>query len=54
MPMYTWKCEECGDEEHVVRKVQDIEVPPDRECICGKCKWCRVMCAPQNRWRFND
>jgi predicted nucleic acid-binding Zn ribbon protein len=31
MPMYVWNCQVCGKQYDVIRKVHDIEVPPNEE-----------------------
>ena len=50
MPMYTWKSSCCGEEVQVIRKVADIEVPPqpdEAKCKCEAPRWERRLCAPK-------
>lgn len=48
MPTYLWKCRNTGEEVTVIRRVVDIEVPPDPtegECSDESHDWERQMCA---------
>jgi predicted nucleic acid-binding Zn ribbon protein len=53
MPLYLWKCSRCAAQAQVVRKVDDIEIPPttgdlsetDKESKCEH-QFERQMCAP--------
>lgn len=51
MPLYTWKCSDCGEKTQVVRRVADIDTAPDECSACGKSgedtRFSRVMCAPR-------
>ena len=29
MPIYVWKCEECGDQCEMVRPVKEMDEPPE-------------------------
>ena len=32
MPIYSYKCEKCGNVEDVLRKIEESDVPIDCEC----------------------
>jgi len=46
MPMYVFKCEECGEEVTGIREVEDRDQLPEDECPkCQAKKWKRILCA---------
>jgi hypothetical protein len=55
MPMYVWQSEKTGKKVTVVRPVNKIEEQPSGdECEGDPGPWKRILCAPVNRYRFND
>ena len=50
MPMYTWKCSNCGAEEAVIRPVSQIDEPPEpADSAPEGCPhaWSRIMSGKQ-------
>ena len=42
MPMYPWKCDECGTFVDVWRPMADHKAVPEKPCTkCGGSKWVR-------------
>ena len=58
-PLYTFRCESCGQEMWDVRKVDDRDNPVEEKCAkCGAIKWIRIQCASAvkfvrgNSWNY--
>lgn len=46
MPVYTWKCKNCGERVEVVRSVEDYKVPPPP----SKHEWERIITVTPVMW----
>lgn len=48
MPQYLWKCRKTGETATVIRRVSEIDVPPNpksKECSDKPHDWERQICA---------
>lgn len=41
--LYQWKCQKCGNEVEVSRKIDDRDKGPEERCRCGECDFVRVI-----------